>query len=101
MVKLSLPKNVFFSVHECMHYAEYIFVFSKHVCMLNAAYISIITLNSISGYRQLVEFPVMGQFRCACQAEESSTIFSGNVVEAELIFVLSSFLGMSSFLRSS
>ena len=56
--------------------------------MPNAACISFITLNSISGLiRHLIAFPVLGQFCCVCQAEESSTIFSGNVVEAVLIFV--------------
>ena len=45
-------------------------------------------------------FPVLGQFCCVCQAEESSTIFLGNVVEAVLIFALSSFLMLSSFLNS-
>ena len=61
-------------------------VFSEHLCMPNAAYISFISLNSISGFRQLIVFPVLGQFCCVCQAEESSTIFSGNVAEIMLFF---------------
>ena len=51
--------------------------------------------------RQLLAFPVLGLLCCVCQAEESSRIFSGNVVETVQIFVLSSFLRMSSFLRLS
>ena len=37
MIKLSLPRNVFFSEHVCMHNTAYIFIFSEHLCMLNAA----------------------------------------------------------------
>ena len=64
-------------------------------------------------FRQLRVFPVWSQFCCACQGEKSSTIFSGNTVEAVHIFSVvfmfehvlnirsSSFFRSSSYFRSS
>ena len=78
MVYLSLPKILSFL--KCVH-----------------AQCRVHFINNIEFYfqlRHLLAFPVLGQLRCACQAEVSTTIFSGNVV-------LTSFLRMSSFLRLS
>ena len=50
--------------------------------------------------RQPRVFPVWSQFCCACQGKKSLTIFSGNTVEAMLIFCVVIILRMSSIFFS-